>query len=104
MNINLIQARHDGVPVMAELDDNKATLERAGYAVVGGPVLLPADQKEYPGAFQAWWVVWRDETGDHIFMWINEEGEPEHLDTLPESHTFDPAIEDDFQSEGEVPF
>ena len=93
MNVNLIQARdYDSIPVSAHLDDNKATLITAGVSVVGGPVLMPADQDEYPGAFEVWWIVWHNEGengGSYQFAWVNYDGVVEYVDFLPEADTFD---------------
>lgn len=62
MNVNLNQFHRDDSggthSLTMALDHSAAVLaEHADTRPVGKPVLIPADQEQYPGSYEAWYPV-----------------------------------------------
>lgn len=82
MNISLTNPEAN---LQAEIDEHQDIMRSAGYNIIGTPVMLPDDQKEYPGSYQVWSPFFDPETRVYLWVYVNPEGQAIQMEYLPEA-------------------
>lgn len=89
MNISLTDgsgshpSEPDDCDLVGDIEEHQDIMRGAGYVITGPAVLIPENQRQYPGAYQVWSPFWEPETGAHMFVYVDPEGQAIMMDELP---------------------
>lgn len=89
MNISLTDgsgshpAEPDDCNLVSDIDEHQEIMRSAGFNITGPAVLIPENQREYPGAYQVWSPYFDPEADAYLFVWIDPEGRAVSMDELP---------------------